>query len=79
MITIENALRILKNDHNFREIIDKVNNIITLLMSHLITSAMTAAMWTASTLFFVKGDNFKKNFWEKRLNQAYGSMSVRRF
>ena len=78
MITIENALKILKNDHNFREIIDKGEyyyNITDVTFDNISYDSRDV---TASTLFFVKGDNFKKNFWEKRLNQAYGSMSVRR-
>ena len=65
MITIENALNILKNDHNFREIIDKgqyfyhYRNLVFEKISY------DSREVDASTLFFVKGDNFKKEFLEK--------------
>lgn len=64
MITIENALNILKNDHNFREIIDKgqyfyhYRNLVFEKISY------DSREVDASTLFFVKGDNFKKEFLE---------------
>lgn len=64
MITIENALNILKNDYNFREIIDKgqyfyhYRNLVFEKISY------DSREVDASTLFFVKGDNFKKEFLE---------------
>lgn len=64
MITIENALNILKNDYNFREIIDKgqyfyhYRNLVFEKISY------DSRKVDASTLFFVKGDNFKKEFLE---------------
>ena len=65
MITFENALNILKNDHNFREIIHKGEynyNAPDITFEKISYDSRDV---TASTLFFVKGDNFKKEFLEK--------------
>ena len=70
MITIENALNILKNDYNFREIIDKgqyfyhYRNLVFEKISY------DSREVDASTLFFVKGDNFKKEFLEKAVESG---------
>ena len=65
MITFENALNILKIDHNFREIIHKGEynyNAPDITFEKISYDSRDV---TASTLFFVKGDNFKKEFLEK--------------
>ena len=68
MITFENTLNILKNDHNFREIIHKGEynyNAPDITFKKISYDSRDV---TASTLFFVKGDNFKKEFLEKAIN-----------
>ena len=64
MITIENALNILKNDHNFREIIDKGQYFYHYRDLVFKKISYDSREVDASTLFFVKGDNFKKEFLE---------------
>ena len=64
MITIENALNILKNDHNFREIIDKGQYFYHYRGLVFEKISYDSREVDASTLFFVKGDNFKKKFLE---------------
>ncbi len=59
MITIENALNILKNDHNFREIIDKGQYFYHYRDLVFKKISYDSREVDASTLFFVKGDNFK--------------------
>ncbi|RSJ24875.1 UDP-N-acetylmuramoyl-L-alanyl-D-glutamate--L-lysine ligase [Streptococcus intermedius] len=70
MITFENALNILKNDHNFREIIHKGEynyNAPDITFEKISYDSRDV---TASTLFFVKGDNFKKEFLEKAVESG---------
>lgn len=64
MITIENALNILKNDYNFREIIDKGQYFYHYRGLVFEKISYDSREVDASTLFFVKGDNFKKEFLE---------------
>ena len=65
MVTIENALNILKNDYNFREIIDKGHFLYRATDFTFDNISYDSREVDASTLFFVKGDNFKKEFLEK--------------
>ena len=64
MITIENALNILKKDHNFREIIDQGHFLYRATDFTFDNISYDSREVDASTLFFVKGDNFKKEFLE---------------
>lgn len=70
MITIENALNILKNDHNFREIIDKGQYFYHYRGLVFEKISYDSREVDASTLFFVKGDNFKKEFLEKAVESG---------
>lgn len=70
MITIETALRILKDDRNFREVI-------TAGHYHYKASGKTFAKLSydsrtcdSDTLFFVKGANFKKTYLDKAIQQG---------
>lgn len=78
MITIENALNILKNDHNFREIIDKGQYFYHYRGLVFEKISYDSREVDASALSLSKVTILKKNFWKKLLNQAYSSMSVRR-
>ena len=70
MITIENALNILKNDYNFREIIDKGHFLYRATDFTFDNISYDSREVDASTLFFVKGDNFKKEFLEKAVESG---------
>lgn len=72
MIKIETVLQILKKDHNFREIIsegDYVYHASGLVFDKISYDSRDV---NASTLFFVKGDHFKKEFLEKAIAAGLG-------
>lgn len=62
MITIENVIQILKNDHNFREIIDNNTYLFSATGKNFKKLSYDSRTVDSDTLFFVKGRQFKPEF-----------------
>ncbi|KXT75934.1 UDP-N-acetylmuramoyl-L-alanyl-D-glutamate--L-lysine ligase [Streptococcus sp. DD12] len=70
MITIETALRILKDDHNFREVIKAGHYHFNASGKSFTKLSYDSRTCDGETLFFVKGANFKKAFLDKAVEQG---------
>ena len=67
---IETVLNILKEDHNFREILQDGEYTILQVVFLLIKLATIVERSTLRPSFFVKGANFKKEFLEQAIEQG---------
>lgn len=72
MITIEKVVELLKNDHNFREIIDGENYHYQWENITFDAISYDSRQVTPTTLFFAKGATFKKAFLEQAITQGLG-------
>ncbi len=70
MITIETALRILKDDQNFREVITTGHYHYEASGKNFTKLSYDSRTCDSETLFFVKGANFKKAFLDKAIQQG---------
>ena len=72
MITIEQTLQILKNDQNFREILLNDEYYYRLKGTSFDAISYDSRKVSASTLFFVKGATFKKEYLEQAISDGLG-------
>lgn len=72
MITIEQTIQILKNDQNFREILLNGEYYYRLEGTSFDTISYDSRKVSASTLFFVKGATFKKEYLEQAISDGLG-------
>ena len=70
MIKIETVLNILKEDHNFRDIVKDGEYFFSYSGLTFDSISYDSREADASTLFFVKGEAFKKEFLEKAVTSA---------
>ena len=68
MIKIETVLDILKEDHNFRDIVKDGEYFFSYSGLTFDSISYDSRQADASTLFFVKGEAFKKEFLEKAVS-----------
>ncbi len=72
MITIEQTLNILKHDQNFREVLVNGEYHYHLEGTSFDAISYDSRKVSASTLFFVKGANFKKEYLEQAISNGLG-------
>ena len=72
MITIEQTLNILKQDQNFREVLVNGEYYYHLEGTSFDAISYDSRKVSASTLFFVKGANFKKEYLEQAISNGLG-------
>lgn len=72
MITIEQTLNILKQDQNFREVLVNGEYYYHLEGTRFDAISYDSRKVSASTLFFVKGANFKKEYLEQAISNGLG-------
>ena len=72
MITIEQTLNILKQDQNFREVLVNGEYYYHLEGTSFDAISYDSRKVSASTLFFVKGANFKKEYLEQAIFNGLG-------